>query len=111
MYVLKFSSVSKTLKARKLVVCFLSMFFKWFAKLNNIGPIQMQKLHSRCWCHFVLTDSTPAVVPPQSSSGSVLYLSGPLFVLKLALQGFYPGTVVGIELTQRLAWAREQKHK
>lgn len=51
----------------------------------------------------------PAAVPPQSSSGSVLYLSPSLLLLKLASQGLYPGTVVGIELTQRLARAREQK--
>lgn len=58
---------------------------------------------------FHIKENIPAAVPPQSSSGSVLYLSPPLFLLKLASKGFYPGTVVGIELTQRLAWAREQK--
>lgn len=57
---------------------------------------------------FIL-EYVPAAVPPQSSSGSVLYLSPSLFLLKLASQGIYPGTVVGIELTQRLAWEREQK--
>lgn len=58
---------------------------------------------------YLMLQYIPAAVPPQSSSGSVLYLSPFLFLVKLASQGFYPGTVVGIELTQRLAWAREQK--
>lgn len=46
----------------------------------------------------------PAAVPPQAGRGSVLYLSPSLFLLKLLLQGLYPGTVVCIELTQTLAW-------
>lgn len=39
---------------------------------------------------------------PRASSGSVLYLSPSMMGIKLASQGFYPGTVAGIELTQRL---------
>lgn len=58
---------------------------------------------------FGIISYIATAVRPRSSSGSVLYLSPSLFLLKLASQGFYPGTVVGIELTQRLAWAREQK--
>lgn len=60
---------------------------------------------------FFKSSASPVAVPPQSSSGSVLYLSPSLLVVKLSSQGFYPGTVAGIELTQRLVWAMEQKKK
>ena len=41
--------------------------------------------------------------------GTVLYLSPTVFLLKLLLQGRYPGTVVCIELTQTLAWAKARE--
>ena len=39
----------------------------------------------------------------------MLYLSPTLFLLKRLLQGLYPGTVVCIELTQTLAWAKARE--
>lgn len=67
-------------------------------------------LEAVCVCHFAV-EYIPGAVPPRASSGSVLYLSPSLLLLKLASQGLYPGTVVAIELTQRLAWrgGRETK--
>lgn len=79
-------------------------------QVNNIVYLQHKVV---CSCDFlslsfyVIVD--PGAVPPQANSGSVLYLSPSTIGVKLASQGFYPGTVAGIELTQRLPSSREQK--
>lgn len=56
-------------------------------------------------CFLVIVD--PGAVPHPANSGSVLYLSPSMMAVKQASQGFYPGTVAGIELTQRLPSSRE----
>lgn len=59
----------------------------------------------------------PGAVPPWASRDSVLYLSPTMMGVKLASQGCYPGTVAGIELTQKLqrsSWRsikRSRKYK
>lgn len=78
----------------------------------TIGSTRRKKLNGLCaavlldtvWLVLIWLSQTAVQLRP--SSGSVHYLSHSLLVLKLAAQGFYPGTVVGIELTQRLAYAK-----